>query len=211
MKKFISRFHYLTQDLPGRSHAEQTQIACEAGANWIQYRCLTKPDEEMIPEIHQVAAICDDWGATLILTDHYHLLDKVDAQGVHIEDMNADFSAIRDIITDEKTLGASANTFADVQRIARSGAVDYAGCGPYAFTDTKPNDYPLLGVQGYLEIIKQMAESQINLPLLAVGGIKSEDVDDLMRTGIYGIAVSAAVNLADDPGEVFREIYKKLV
>lgn len=211
MKKFISQFHYLTQDLPGRSHAEQTQIACEAGANWIQYRCLTKPDEEMIPEIHHVAAICDDWGATLILTDHYHLLDQVDAQGVHIEDMNADFSSIRDIITDEKTLGASANTFADVQRIALSGVVDYAGCGPYAFTDTKPNNYPLLGVPGYQEIIRQMAESQINLPLLAVGGIKVNDVDDLMRTGIYGIAVSAAVNLADDPGEVFREIYKKLV
>ena len=211
MKKFISRFHYLTQDLPNRSHAEQTQIACEAGANWIQYRCLGKPDEEMIPEIHHVAAICDDWGATLILTDHYHLLDKVDAQGVHIEDMQADFDAIRSIITDEKTLGASANTFADIQRIALSGSVDYVGCGPYAYTDTKPNNYPLLRVQGYRDIVKQMTGSQMDLPLLAVGGIKAKDVDDLMGTGIFGIAVSAAVNLADDPGEVFREIYKKLV
>lgn len=210
MQKYISKFHYLTQDLPHRSHAEQTQIACEAGANWIQYRCLSKSDAEMIPEIHHVAAICDDWGATLILTDHYHLLESVDVQGVHLEDMNADFAAIREIITDEKTLGASANSITDLQRIALSGAVDYAGCGPFALTQTKPNDYPLLGIAGYREITKQMAQLQIDLPLLAVGGIRIEDIDALMQTGIYGIAVSAAVNLADDPAEAFREIYKKI-
>ena len=94
MKKYISKFHYLTQDLRSRSHLKQAIIACEAGANWIQYRCLTKTDDELIDEIHQIAAICDDWGATLILTNHYHLLDKVDAQGVHIEDLDADFVAI---------------------------------------------------------------------------------------------------------------------
>ena len=211
MKKYISAFHYLTQDLPHRSHAEQAQIACEAGANWIQYRCLSKSDEEMIPEIHQVASVCDDWGATLILTDHYHLLDQVDAQGVHLEDMQADFAAIRDIITEEKTLGASANTFADIRRIALSGAVDYAGCGPFALTQTKPNDYSLLGLEGYREIVRQMKEANIDLPLLAVGGIQATDVEELMRTGIFGIAVSAAVNLAGDPADAFKQIYRKIV
>jgi thiamine-phosphate pyrophosphorylase len=211
MKKYISKFHYLTQDLAYRSHAEQTQIACEAGANWIQYRCLSKTDEEMIPEIHQVAAICDDWGATLILTNHYHLLDLVDAQGVHLEDMQADFSAIREIITDEKTLGASANTFADIQRIAETGVVDYVGCGPFAFTETKPNDYPLLGTEGYREISQRIEEMKINLPVLAVGGITIKDLDRLLKTGIYGIALSSAVNLAEDPGKAFREIYKKII
>ena len=211
MKKYISRFHYLTQDLPHRSHAEQAQIACEAGANWIQYRCLSKTDQEMIPEIHHVASICDDWGATLILTNHYHLLDKVDAQGVHLEDMQADFAAIREIITDEKTLGASANSFEDLQRIVLSGVVDYAGCGPFALTETKPNDYPLLGLEGYREITSKMVMSGIDFPLLAVGGIEVEDVDSLLETGIYGIAVSAAVNMAADPREVVRQIYKKIV
>jgi thiamine-phosphate pyrophosphorylase len=211
VKKYISKFHYLTQDLPHRSHAEQAQIACEAGANWIQYRCLSKPDEEMIPEIHEVAAICDDWGATLILTDHYHLLDQVDAQGVHLEDMHADFAAIRNIITDEKTLGASANSMADIQRIASSGVVDYAGCGPFAVTQTKPNDYPLLGLAGYREIVRQMKEANIDLPLLAVGGIQITDVEELMKTGVFGIAVSAAVNLADDANDAFRQIYRKII
>ena len=99
MKKYISKFHYLTQDLPQRSHPEQVEIACQAGANWIQYRCLTKPDDELIDEINEIAVICDDWGATLIVTNHYELLDRVDAQGVHIEDFDADFAAIREVDT----------------------------------------------------------------------------------------------------------------
>ena len=210
MKKYISRFHYLTQDLPQRSHIEQTEIACKSGANWIQYRCFSKTDEELIQELHQVASICDDWGATLILTDHYHLLDKVDAQGVHIEDMNANFVSIRKFIGDDKTLGASANTLAQIERISTSGVVDYAGCGPFAYTDTKPNDLPLLGIEGYTAINEGMKRLGLDLPVLAIGGIKSEHIESLMETGIYGIAVSSAINLAENPSEVLREFYKKI-
>jgi thiamine-phosphate pyrophosphorylase len=210
MKKYISKFHYLTQDLPNRSHVEQTAIACKSGANWIQYRCLTKPDSELIDELHQVASICDDWGATLILTNHYHLLDQVDAQGVHLEDMQADFIKIREIISDEKTLGASANTFEDIQRIISSGVVDYIGCGPFSLTKTKPNNYPLLGINGYAQMIVKMKERGIEIPVLAVGGIKIDDTDHLLQTGIHGIAISASVNLADDPAEAFKSFYKKI-
>ena len=210
MKKYISKFHYLTQDLPHRTHIEQTEIACKSGANWIQYRCFSKADEALIQDIHQVASICDDWGATLILTDHYHLLKQVDAQGVHIEDMHANFAAIREIISDEKTLGASANTLEDIQRIDASGVVDYAGCGPYSVTKTKPNDYPLLGIEGYKKITDTMAELGINLPLIAVGGIDLEDTEALVNSGIYGIAVSAAVNSSNSPEKMIREFYKKI-
>lgn len=210
MKKFISKFHYLTQDLPHRSHAEQTVIACKAGTNWVQYRCLSKSDDEMIEELHQIASICDDWGATLLLTDHYHLLDKVDAQGVHLEDMQADFKHVREIITEEKTMGASANTFEDIQRIYASESVDYIGCGPFAQTKTKPNDFPLLGIDGYHELIRKMKAADINIPLLAVGGIKLEDTEALLNTGIYGIALSASVNLATEPAQACKDFYKKI-
>ena len=139
MKKYISKFHYLTQDLPHRSHVEQVQIACKAGANWIQYRCLTKNDSDLVQEIHEIASICDDWGATLILTEYYHLLNQVDAQGVHIEDMKADFQSVREQIGEDKTLGVSANSFEDIERIALLNVIDYIGCGPVSITQTKPS------------------------------------------------------------------------
>ncbi len=207
MKKYISKFHYLTQDLPNRSHVEQVSIACGAGANWIQYRCLTKPDDELINEIDEVAAICDDWGATLILTNHYHLLDRVDAQGVHIEDFDADFEAIRVSIGDDKTLGASATNINRLLHVQSTGVVDYCGYGPFAHTDTKPNNEPLLGFEGYRELQKH---PEIEIPVIAVGGIQLADVEPLLATGIYGIAVSAAVNLAIDPARAFKDFYQKI-
>lgn len=206
MKKYISKLHYLTQDLPHRSHLEQMHIACQAGANWVQYRCLTKSDEELISEINEIAAVCDDWGATLILTNHYHLLDRVDAQGVHVEDFEADFAAIRQHITDEKTLGASATNIEMLLRVQNTGVVDYCGYGPFAHTDTKPNNKPLLGFGGY----RALQDQSVEIPVIAVGGIQLTDVEALIETGIYGIAVSAAINLAIDPGRAFKEFYQKI-
>lgn len=206
MKKYISKFHYLTQDLPYRTHIEQAQIACEAGANWIQYRCLTKSDDELIDEINEIAGICDDWGATLIITNHYHLLHKVDVQGVHIEDFDANFDSIRAQIGEDKTLGASATNIKRLLATQATGIVDYCGYGPFAHTDTKPNDKPLLGFEGY----RLLQRHQIELPVIAVGGIQLADIDPLLQTGIYGIAVSSAVNLAADPGQAFKEIYRKI-
>jgi len=206
MKKYISKFHYLTQDLPNRSHIEQAEIACSAGANWLQYRCLTKTDAELVAEINQIAAICDDWGTTLILTNHYHLLDKVDAQGVHIEDFDADFRLIREAIGEEKTFGASATNIEALLKVQATGVVDYCGYGPFRHTDTKPNNKPLLGFEGYRQLQKQ----PIEIPVIAVGGITLNDVETLIQTGIYGIAVSAAVNLAIDPGAAVKEFYRKI-
>jgi len=206
MKKYISRFHYLTHDSAVLSHAQQTQMACQAGVNWIQYRCLSKSDEEMIPEIHEVASICDDWGATLILTNHYHLLDKVDAQGVHIEDLDADLSAIRDSITDEKTLGASATSLDRILQLQQQGFADYVGYGPFAHTDTKPNNYPLLGYKPYRDLEKQ----PVTIPIIAVGGIQLNDVENLMKTAISGIAVSGAVNNSPDPQAMLKAFYQKI-
>ena len=207
MKKYISKFHYLTQDLSHRTHVEQAQIACEAGANWIQYRCLTKTDGELIAEINEIAAICDDWGATLILTNHFHLLDKVDAQGVHIEDFDADFKAIRESIGEDKTLGASATTVDGLLAVQQTGVVDYCGYGPFRHTDTKPNNKPLLGFEGYRELEKH---KEIAIPIIAVGGIGLADVEHLLAAGVYGIAVSAAINLSFDPSGMVKEFYRKI-
>ena len=143
----------------------------------------------------------------MIITNHYHLLGLVDAQGVHIEDFDADFSAIRDELGEDKTMGASATNIESLLRAFReSGAVDYCGYGPFAHTDTKPNNKPLLGFEGY----RQLEKYNVDIPVIAVGGIQLVDVEPLMQTTIYGIAISAAVNLAPDPAAALREFYKKI-
>lgn len=210
LKKFVDKLHYLTKDLDDRSHAEQTLAACHGGAKWIQYRSLYKSDIELLEEINEIASICDDWGATLIITNHYHLLDKADVQGVHIEDTNADFLAIRRIIGEDKTLGVSALNIDQIIRANNTVAVDYIGCGPFAVTHTKPNEFALWGYKGYADIIAKTKELDISIPLLAVGGITENDVKPLLETGVHGIAVSAAISEAEDITAAYKAFYKQI-
>ena len=209
MKKYIEKLHFITHDLPQLSHVAQTQLACEAGAKWIQYRCLTKTDEELLDEINQVAEICDDWGATLIVTDHVHLKGKADIQGFHIEDMEADFIALRKQLGEEVTIGGSSNTLAGLIRLWKEN-VDYAGFGPFSLTTTKPNNLPILGIERYATALSALQQTGIDLPVLAVGGVTLNDVDALMETGVFGIAVSAAINQADDLRDAYEAFYAKL-
>lgn len=209
MKKYISRFHYLTQDLPHRSHPQQAQTACENGANWIQYRCMSKTDEGLLADIHAIADICDDWGATLIVTNHVHLVHEADVQGVHIEDFDADLKAVRQQIGEEKTLGASSTHFLQVKK-ALAEEADYTGYGPFAHTDTKPNSYAHVGVDGYALLIKQMQEAGIDLPVIACGGVQLDSVEPILATQIYGVAVSSAINLNENPGQMVKSFYQKV-
>lgn len=209
MKKYIEKLHFITHDIQQLSHIAQTQLACEAGAKWIQYRCLTKSDEELLAEINMIAEICDDWGATLIVTNHIHLKGKADIQGFHIEDMNADFIALRKQLGEEFTLGGSANTLENLIRLAKEGA-DYAGFGPFKLTTTKPNNSPLLGINGYVEATKKLNAERIDLPILAVGGVTLSDIMPLLATGIHGIAVSSGINQAEDLRAAYENFYKAI-
>ncbi|WP_413670232.1 thiamine phosphate synthase [Mucilaginibacter sp. Mucisp86] len=207
MKKYISKFHYLTHDLPGFSHVQQVQMACGAGANWVQYRCLTKPEDELIDEINEIAEICDEWGATLIIANHYELIDRVDAQGVHIDDADADLPTIRRAIGPDKTLGVSAADTDELLKLQSAGVVDYYAYGPFAATNiVEPAKHNPLGFSGY----RQLKKLIIGIPVIAVGGIQIDDVEPLLQTGIDGIAVSSAINMAADPAAKVKEFYRKM-
>jgi len=207
MKKYISRFHYITQDMPGRSHVQQVQIACSAGANWVQYHCMSKPEDELIDEINEIAEICDDWGATLIIANHYDLIDRVDAQGVHIDDVDADLPSIRKVIGPDKTLGASVGHADELLKLQSTGVVDYYTYGPFASISTDgPSGVGPLGFNGY----RQLEKLHISIPVIAAGGIQLNDVEPLLQSGIDGIAISSAINLVADPAASVKEFYRKM-
>lgn len=210
MKKFIEKLHFITHDIDQLNHVQQAQLACEAGAKWVQYRCLTKSDDELLQDINTIAEICDDWGATLIVTDHVHLNGKADIQGFHIENMDADFIKLRELLGEACTIGGSANTIEGLIRLAQEGA-DYAGFGPFSHTDTKPNYFKHLGIEGYHKAMVQLQQKHIDLPVLAVGGVTLNDVEELLQTGVFGIAVSSAVNQAEDMRSAYLSFYDKIM
>ncbi len=202
----ISRFHYLTQDLPDISHQELAEIACKNGIRWIQLRVKNKPFEDWLQIAKDVKQICNHFQTTLIINDHAEIAKAVDADGVHVGKNDVTVLAARKIVGESKIIGATANTLQDILAHQKNG-VNYIGLGPYKFTKTKEKLNPILGLEGY-SIIQQSNNSSI--PIIAIGGIQLEDVQPLMSTGIHGVAVSSVINLADDKAKVISSFLELL-
>lgn len=202
----ISRFHYLTQDLPDISHQELAEIACKNGIRWIQLRVKNKPFEDWLQIAKDVKQICNHFQTTLIINDHAEIAKAVDADGVHVGKNDVSVLAARKIVGESKIIGATANSLEDILAHQKNG-VHYIGLGPYKFTKTKEKLNPILGLEGY-SIIQQSNNSSI--PIIAIGGIQLEDVQPLMNTGVHGVAVSSVINLADDKPKVISSFLELL-
>jgi thiamine-phosphate pyrophosphorylase len=207
--KTIARFHYLTQDLPGISHRQLTQIACENGIRWIQLRVKNKSFDEWLQIAFDVKEICEKYTAVLIVNDNVEIAKRVNADGVHLGKNDLPVAEARKILGKKKIIGGSANSFNDIKLNFENG-VDYSGIGPFRFTQTKENLSPVLGLEQIKIIRQQCVNENILLPLIAIGGIRLNDVDDLLNTGIYGIAVSSAINLSDNKSFTIKSFLNKI-
>ncbi len=196
--KQIAKLHFITGEY-NSSHVRLTEEACKGGVDWIQLRIKRSSYHTWKTIAEEVQGICRRYGATLIIDDHVALAREIGADGVHLgqEDMPTDKA--RDILGNEAIIGGTANTMDQIRDHADRG-VDYIGLGPYRLTSTKDQERlsPVLGVEGYRQVISQCNEEGIQLPVIAIGGICMDDVQPLLQTGIHGIAVSSAICKADD-------------
>lgn len=180
------------------SYLDGIRLALEGGCKWVQLRMKDAPDEQVAQLGVQARGLCDRYGAKLILDDRVELVAKTGADGVHLGKNDMPIAQAREILGPGKIIGGTANTFEDIVAHWKSGA-DYIGCGPFRFTTTKKNLSPILGLEGYRDIVARMKDAGITLPLVAIGGITAEDIPAILETGVDGIAVSGTVLRAEDP------------
>ena len=180
------------------SYLDGIRIALEGGCKWVQLRMKDAPDEQVAQLGVQARELCDRYGAKLILDDRVELVVQTGADGVHLGKNDMPIAQAREILGPGKIIGGTANTFEDIVAHWKSGA-DYIGCGPFRFTTTKKNLSPILGLEGYRDIVARMKDAGITLPLVAIGGITAEDIPAILETGVDGIAVSGTVLRAEDP------------
>lgn len=197
----IAKFQYLTQDLPFITHQELTEIACKNGIQWIQLRVKNKSFEEHLLIAKEAKKICDKFETTLIINDKVEICKTINAHGVHLGKNDMSVIDARKILGENKIIGGTANTLKDILQLEKDG-VNYIGLGPYKFTATKKNLSTIVGIDGYQKIIK---ENKTNLPIIAIGGIQLEDVKQLINTGIYGFAVSSAINLSTEKEKIIAD------
>lgn len=188
---------YITNTTSSVSVVDQIKGVIAGGGRWIQIRMKDASDDEIRAVVEEIKPLCIETESFLILNDRVELAKTLDVGGVHLGKMDMLPSKARLTLGPAAVIGCTANTIEDVIAV-QSLDIDYIGIGPFRFTETKKNLAPVLGVEGIANICRQMKERKIDIPTVAVGGIKKEDVDSLMAAGVEGIAVSGAIAFAKD-------------
>ncbi len=200
---------FITHQTPRYSYVEGAIEALNGGCKWIQLRMKEAAYDEICNAIEQLKPLCKEKGAILILDDYAELAAKLDIDGVHLGKNDMPPQEARNLIGEKYIIGGTANTIDDIKNLVAQG-VDYIGLGPFRHTDTKKNLSPILGLDGYKNILSQCNEAGITTPIVAIGGIEPEDIPALMKTDISGIALSGTILRADHPAEVTQNIITTL-
>ncbi len=201
----MGEIQFITHYTERYSYVDSARMALEGGCRWVQLRMKDASDEEFIAVAKQVRQLCTEYDATFIIDDRVELVHVVQADGVHLGKNDMPIDEARQLLGPDCIIGGTANTFADVKAHADKGA-DYIGCGPFRFTTTKQNLSPILGLEGYQQIISQMQAHHINLPVVAIGGVEFDDLQPILATGVSGIALSGTVLRADNPVQEMQRI-----
>ena len=196
---------FITHQTERYSYLESVKIALMGGCRQIQLRMKDVPLKEVTAVAKEAKKLCEQYKGQLYIDDHVEVCRQVGVTGVHLGKADMSPSKARLILGNDYIIGGTANTFADIAYLQSKG-VNYIGLGPFRFTKTKKNLSPVLGLEGYSDIMSQCKEKNISLSVLAIGGISISDIPALLQTGISGIALSSTILNAKDPVEETRKI-----
>jgi thiamine-phosphate pyrophosphorylase len=204
-----SKLQYISQGETATAQYENIATALDAGCPWIQLR-FKQADESTRRELAEsIKVLCEEYRATFIVNDHVDVARSIDADGVHLGLKDTAIDAARIILGPQKIIGGTANTIADVMKRVDEKC-DYVGLGPFRFTATKEKLSPVLGVTGYINIMRELNARNIRMPVYAIGGINAGDLPELVTSGIYGIAVSGTITHHLHKKEIVEQLNKIL-
>ena len=170
---------------------EKVETACRSGVTIIQLREKNLTTNQYYQLAKQVKEITDAYQVPLIIDDRLDICLAVDAAGLHIGDDELPVSVARKVLGPEKILGVTAKTVKRALEAETSGA-DYLGTGAIFPTTTKENA-PITLISTLKTICQTVA-----IPVVAIGGLTSDNIDQLIGTGIAGVAVVRDLMQAKD-------------
>ena len=173
------------------SFLEKVEMTCRSGVTIVQLREKNLTTNQYYQLAKQVKEITDAYQVPLVIDDRLDICLAVDAAGLHIGDDELPVSVARKVLGPDKILGVTAKT---VKRAleAEEGGADYLGTGAIFPTTTKENA-PITLISTLKTICQRVA-----IPVVAIGGLTSENIDQLIGTGIAGIAVVRDLMQAED-------------
>lgn len=182
---------------------EQIEEALIGGATIIQLREKHLSKDEFIAEAIQIKELCHRYNVPLIINDNIEVALKSGADGVHVGIEDTPVSEIRKKTGNDFIIGATAKTIE--QAVAAQGfGADYLGVGAVFPSPTKKNAIRIT--------TKQLNEicSSVSIPSVAIGGITSDNIDELKGGEMAGVAVVSAIFAAPDIRQATKELKLKI-
>lgn len=186
-----------------RPLAEIVATALETGCRWISLREKDLPGDEQVSLARSLLRLARRNGALLLVHGEAPLAKLSGADGVHLP-AGSDSAAARALLGRDKIIGVSIHTVGEAETLDPA-VVDYALAGPAFETVSKPGYGPEIGRKGLAEMARAA-----RAPLLAIGGINTLRVAEVIAAGCSGVAVMGGVMRAADPAQEVRALISTL-
>ncbi len=170
----------------------QVQQTLEGGARLVQYRNKHADKQLLLTQSTALLALCRSYGVPLIINDHLDLCAQINADGLHLGVTDCDLGAARRLLGPNKIIGASCYNRLDLARQAQADGANYAAFGACFSSATKPN-----AVNVPLSMLQQ-AKAQLDIPIVAIGGITLDNAPSVLAAGADALAVVTDLFLDDD-------------
>jgi len=184
----------------GRTTLEIAAAAIRGGVSCIQLREKTCSTREFIDEALAIRSLLARHEIPLIINDRVDVALAVKADGIHLGQKDMPCSMARQLIPENMIVGISVESLDDAIAAQKDGA-DYLGVSPIYPTPTKTDTAQALGLEGLRSI-----RSEVNLPLVGIGGLNADNAAAVIYNGADGVAVVSAIVAADDPEAATRDL-----
>ena len=193
----------ISSNIATKSVKETVRLAVDGGADAIQLREKVISDRDFISLARKAHEITTRSERLLIINDRVHVAREINADGVHLGQQDMSVLEARDIIGNEKIIGVSTHSITQARQAQKDGA-DYIAIGPIYPTRTK--DYePSIGIEVIQEIL-----GIVNIPIIAIGAITLENMDEVLRAGASRVAVCSAIIGSKDIYSSTKQFKEKL-
>jgi thiamine-phosphate pyrophosphorylase len=188
----------------GRALCQAVEEALRGGARAVQLREKDLPPRELYPLALEMRQLTQAYGARLLINDRVDVALAVGADGVHLTTTSLAADIARQLLGPDRLIGVSTHSCAEAQAAAEGGA-DFLVFGPVFFTPSKAAYGQPVGLDALRAV-----RAVVNSPILAIGGIKAANLEQVIGAGADGIAVISAIISADDPASATRNLLAAL-
>lgn len=186
----------------GETLAEQVEKCLKGGATCVQLREKRLSKKEFLEEAKKIKKVCAKYHVPFLINDDVEIALEVDADGVHVGQSDMEAMDVRAKLGPDKIIGVTAKTVEQAVLAEKHGA-NYLGSGAVFGTSTKEDASKLDH-----KILKAICET-VHIPVVAIGGITEENVEELAGNKVAGVAVVSAIFAKEDIEAATRELKMK--